>query len=198
MGIRLKKDSTEYPASIENGILTVYHFENIVFEYDLGIPRSMVFEKQCNHLRTPLNRVSGFFKNDKFFLVIRFDGSLEIFTKEFVLVYVGMTDIDKYLKSLEINVYNCGLFRDKDGETMCNICEVKGGNYMLHVAGKPISIMLDEKDVGSSKLISSSKLYVSGSICRIFAIDPNYNNLIVDFGGESKFDIEGHRVISSN
>lgn len=86
MGVKLRTIVNPLEASIENGRIQIYFFDKVIREVELGIPKGITIHKQCNFFKTIMSNVFAYLSNDKYVVIMRLDGTLDVLTNEFILL----------------------------------------------------------------------------------------------------------------
>lgn len=86
MGVKLRTIVNPIEASIQDGTIRIYFFDEVIREVPLGIPKGITIERQCNFFKTTMSNVFTYLSNDKYIVIIRLDGTLDVLTNSFVLL----------------------------------------------------------------------------------------------------------------
>ena len=164
MGIRIGLNSGILPCSVENKIIKVHFFNDIIKEIETTLP-NVLFDKQCNFFKTKYNKLNGVLFNDKYNLYLRTNGTIDLCTKNNILLYRGNYNY-KELFSLYYDCTPSGNLSIGRLYYPMRLCKLSCDKYFLWSKEYPISILLSNTNPYSSYIIqefnSEDRKYIDG------------------------------------
>lgn len=181
MGVRLDPLLNPLEASIKDSTLYVYLLDEVVVQCPLKVPAGLVMERQLRHFDTPEDRLIAYLQNDEYILIIRYDGTCDLLTRDYVfLARSHMATKDILCNRIEVN-QSC-VVKSDDRSEICSYTKI--GDYgfiscrplMLNIYLKPseennILMLILEKCTSINSIILDDR----GSGCTEFYADDGIN-----------------------
>ena len=189
MGFKLHPTGAMVEASLANGEFTVYLGEHSV-TFELPV-KTLCFERQCNFHRN--ENVRAVLKNDEYVLVLRFDGTGMVMTKDTRVLISNFTYcspiIGYSLPEREIGVCNV------DGiQVWLNLAMYFEDTHVLYAPDYPLTLTFTESQ--NTEVLKMFKS-VDWQAVRMLAADVNTKRIYVTQRGSNElFELEGELLIN--
>lgn len=178
MGFKINRELGTLPCDIEDSVLRVYFFDDVVKTVELDIPANIKFSKQINFVNTDLNNVLAFLSNDSYVIIVRFDGTITLTTKNFrVLKNSRIRNNDDLVTKVEI--LRCGHLNLRGGWSPGLLC-LSDKFRFISSPDIPVSILLPYKDETSDLIELYARKY--DSVNTVHITDMTSSKLWAEFG----------------
>lgn len=197
MGARLRLNVSPLEASIENGYLHVYYFDKVIREIDLKIPKVINIERQCNFVQTTFNNVLVYLKSDQYRVIIRYDGSIDLTTKDFILLQRRKINVDDLLDR-NLVVHRAGSIAFGNTISPAYLAELSTGEIYLFSERYPLTVLLDMDNEINQSIYSWSKNHDDVGTMQITDNFTKGDVLIVNFGTKDYIYMDKFKVLSAH
>lgn len=198
MGIKLRKTLNPLEASIEDGFLKVYFFDEVIKEVELPIPKGITINKQCNFFSSPLNHLVGYLYNEKYVVIIRVNGNIDILTNNFVLLKRVKVNIKDILDE-SISIRFCGSLFVFSSVAPAYIATLQDGKSFIFSEKASATILLDMEDKTSKSIYDWAMKH--GDDVGTLHIKDNSSGgtaLWVNFGTNDHVRMYKYKILSSS
>lgn len=197
MGIKLRDNVNPLEASIENGCLNIFVFDKVIKSVDLGIPKNIKVERQCNFIKTVFNNVVGYFYNDSFNIIIRRDGTVNVLTNNFILLFQTKININSIFER-NMTITKAGSFSIMDVVTPAYIANLDGVCTFLFSDDIAVTILLDMEEELSKYLKDWATTHNDVGTVHIIDNKTQCGKLWVNFGTNDYHMLNNYKCIMSN
>lgn len=196
MGVKLRNTINPLEASVSNGNLNIYFYDTVIKSVALGIPSNITIERQCNFFSTTMNNLIAYLYSDKYVIIIRTDGTLDIFTKDYILLKSTHVNIDTILDK-ELVIYSSGSLMIKSDVKPAYLA-ITSDNYSFIFSPQiAATILLDNKDDLNIKIIEWAKLYNDVGTMHIYDNSTQATRLWVNFGSSQDSMLNSFKLLTS-
>ena len=198
MGVKLRLNVNPLEASVKEGKLNIYFFDKIIKEIELKIPKAVCIERQTNFLHTAMNRVVVYLKGDNYILIIRIDGTVDILTNNFILVFTTSVPIGQIMDH-NLVISSCGHLSFDRKVQPAYLAETYNKEVFIYSPNIPATILLDLNDETSRSIYNWSKAHDDdvGSI-KIYDNATGLNSLWANFGTKNNMEIKNFKTLKSD
>lgn len=196
MGFKLNSNIAPLNCFLKDGVIYVLFGNEAIKEIKTNIPKSVYIGKKCNFWDME-GDILCYIRNKSYFLVLRGDGSLNLFTTDNVLIYSEYLDLNEIKENVELTL--CGSIIVKNIIEPCFLAEYSG-KYFLFSNKIPICLLLNTNgNPVNVDIISWSHKYKDAGTLRISDMNSKDNkSYYVNFGSKEYFKIETIDVFYSN
>lgn len=196
MGVKLRTTVNPLEASIEDGRIKIYFFDQIIREVELGIPKGITIERNCNFFRTTMNNVFTYLSNDKYIVIIRLDGSLDVLTNNFV--FLMRTKIDpKLIMDEKTSTCFAGSLSVMGTVAPAYLAISTLGATYLFSDKAPVTILLDMEDSTNQAIKDWALSHNDVGTLHIMDNSSGGTALWANFGTKEYIPMKSYKVLSS-
>jgi hypothetical protein len=145
LGIKLNSDLNPLECSIEDGFIKVYLFDEVIKLLETSIPKNIVMNKQCNFFHSNLGYLLGYLVSDKYKILIRKTGNLDILSLNNILLKRVTIDISSIADD-SIKIRSCGSLFILDRVHPAYIADLYNNKSIIFSSNIPASLIIDLKD----------------------------------------------------
>jgi hypothetical protein len=196
MGVKLRTTVNPLEASIENATLKIYFFEKVIKEVNLPIPPGVTLGKQCNFFKTPMDNVFAYLSNDKYVVIIRLDGTLDVLTSDFILLKRSRID-PKEIMDDKVSVCFCGSLSILSSVAPAYLALSPDGAAFLFSERTPVTILLDMKDSTNIAIKDWALSHNDVGTLHIMDNTSGGTALWANFGTKEYIQMKSYKVLSS-
>lgn len=197
MGVKLRATVNPLEASIKDGMLNIYYFNDIIKKVKLPIPSGISIERQCNFFKTPMESLICYLNNDKYVVLIRFDGTVDVLTNKFVLLKRARMDVKEILDD-KMKITFCGSLSIKGSVAPAYLAKSTFKDAVFIYSDKsPITLLIDLNDITNQTIYAWAMSHNDVGTMHIMDNSSNGSVLWVNFGTKEHISMNSFQVLSS-
>ena len=196
MGVKLRQTVSPLEASIEDGYLNIYYFDRVLKKVDLKLPKVIKIERQCNFVQTELNNVLAYLKSDEYRVIVRDDGTVDLTTKDFILLQRHHIKVDDILDR-HLSVCHAGSISFENTVSPAYLAELSTGEVFLFSEQSYVTILLDMSNEVNQIIYYWAKNHDDVGTMQITDNFTKGKTLIVNFGTKEYIYMKDFKVIYS-
>lgn len=197
MGIRLHPSLNYLECSIDNGELNVYFFDDVIKKINIGIPKSISMPRQVNFVKTLRNNVAAYLSNDEFITIVRFDGTVDVMTKRYVLVFTTYID-SKLLNDTKFVECYAGSIEIMGHMYPATLVELSNGNTFIFSESCSMTFLLDRRDPVSDDVRVWARTHNDVGTMILTDLRTYGSVLFVDFGDGKSYRLRNFKTLQSD
>lgn len=197
MGVKLRATVNPLEASIEDKQLKIYFYDRVIKEVTLSIPKGISILRQCNFFTTPMNNVIVYLASDKYVVIIRHDGTVDVLTNKFILLHKSKVNT-KLILDEQMKIVYSGSISLMSTTAPAYLATTSTGESFLFSDKTAATILLDMSDVTNLAIKEWAMCHDDVGTLKITDNTSGGTALWVNFGDASNIQMEAYRLLSSN